>query len=192
MVHYPGDPDVRTRLAQSIAEGDTANVTELRFGLHSGTHVDAPVHFLDGAAGVDDLPPGALIGPADVVDATSIAANPVDEVVLAGLAIPDDCERLVLKTRNSALWERDEFVENFLNLDGSGARFVVNRGIKVIGIDYLSIGDVDAHRTLLSNGVIPLEGLDLRAADPGRYELLCLPLLIAGADGGPARVLLRR
>ena len=192
MVHYPGDPKVRMRRAQSIAEGDIANVTVLDFGLHSGTHVDAPLHFLEGAAGVDALPLEALIGPADVVDSTSIASNPIDRAAFGALDIPDDCERLLLKTRNAALWDRDEFVEDFLCLDDSGAHFVLDRGIKLIGIDYMSIGDVDTHRTLLSRGVIALESLDLRAVDAGRYELLCLPLRIVGADGGPARVLLRR
>jgi len=192
MVNYPGDPEVRMRRAQSIAEGDIANVTVLDFGLHSGTHVDAPAHFLEGAAGVDALPLDVLIGPADVVDSTSIASNPIGGAALAALDIPDDCERLLLKTRNSAFWVRDEFAEDFLCLDDSGARFVVDRGIKLIGIDYMSIGDVDTHRTLLSRGVIALESLDLRDVDAGRYELLCLPLRIVGADGGPARVLLRR
>ena len=192
MVHYPGDPEVRMWRQRSIAQGDLANITQLDFGLHSGTHVDAPVHWLEGAAGADALALEALIGPADVVDGTSIAGNPIAAGTLSALPIPDDCERLLLKTRNSTLWEHDEFLEDFLCLDGSGARFVVDRGIQLIGIDYLSIGDEDAHKTLLSNGVIPLEGLDLRAVDPGRYELLCLPLRIVGADGSPARVLLRR
>jgi arylformamidase len=193
MLHWPGDPDVRLARVSAIADGDLANISELDFGVHTATHVDAPVHFLEGTEGADALPLAAMIGRANVVDGRSIAEAPIGEADLQALEIPADCERLLLKTRNSDLWERDEeFTEDFLRLDASGARYVTERGIKLIGIDYLSIGDADAHRTLLSSGVVPLEGLDLRAVEPGGYTLVCLPLRIVGADGAPARAVLLR
>jgi arylformamidase len=189
---YPGDPAVRMELARSRRTGDPANVTRLDFGLHSGTHVDAPVHFLDDGSGVDELPLEAMLGPADVVDATSVEGRAIDESALRTVAVPDDCVRLLLKTRNSRLWDREGFSEDFVSLDASGAQYVVDRGVLLVGIDYLSIGDADAHRVLLGSAVVPLEGLDLRAVEPGRYELACLPLRIAAADGAPARVVLIR
>jgi len=187
---YEGNPGVELERASSIAAGDPANVSKLTFGVHTGTHVDAPLHFIDGAPGAEGIPLDALVGPAVVVDATGVEA--LGEAELEGLGIPEDAEIVLLKTRNSQLWSRDDFTRDFLRLDGSGARFVVRRGIRTIGIDYLSIGDQEAHRVLLSAGVVPVEGLDLRAIEPGRYELLCLPLKIVGSDGAPARVLLRR
>lgn len=192
MLHYPGDPAVRLELVRSLAAGDTANLTKLDFGLHTGTHVDAPFHHLEDGAGTETLPLAAMIGPADVVDATKLEEGPIGATDLGALDIPVDCERLLLKSRNSQLWELEEFSAEFLSLDGSGARFVTERGIVLVGIDYLSVGDDEAHRVLLRNGVIPVEGLDLRGIQPGRYQLVCLPLPVAGADGAPARVVLIR
>lgn len=192
MLHYPGDPGVRLERVRRIDAGEPANLSKLDFGLHSGTHVDAPVHFLDDGAGTETLPLEAMVGPADVVDATSIAEGPIDEAALRSLEIPNSCERLLLRTRNSELWEHEEFSHGSLSLDGTGARLVVDRGIVLVGIDYLSIGDHEAHRILLSHGVVPIEGLDLRGVEPGRYTLACLPLRIVGADGAPARAVLIR
>ena len=192
LLHYPGDPGVRLERVRRIDEGEDANLSKLDFGVHSGTHVDAPVHFLDDGDGTETLPLEAMIGPADVVDGTSIEEGPIDEPALRSLEIPEGCERLLLRTRNSDLWDHEEFSHGSLSLDGSGARVVVDRGIVLVGIDYLSIGDHEAHRVLLSNGVVPIEGLDLRGVEPGRYTLICLPLRLVGADGAPARVVLIR
>ena len=189
MIHYPGDPELHLERVLAIAKGDPANVSRLDFGVHSGTHVDAPNHFLDGEPGVDSVPLDVLVGPAQVVDGASLPRE-VSASALQSLAIPDAAERLLLKTRNSALWERDSFSEDFVSLDESGARWLVERGVRLIGIDYLSIGDEAAHQVLLRAGVVPLEGLDLRRVEPGSYRLICLPLRIEGSDGGPARVLL--
>ena len=189
MIHYPGDPELHLERVLAIARGDPANVSRLDFGVHSGTHVDAPNHFLDGEPGVDSVPLDVLVGPAQVVDGASLPRE-VSASALQSLAIPDAAERLLLKTRNSALWERDSFSEDSVSLDESGARWLVERGVRLIGIDYLSIGDEAAHQVLLRAGVVPLEGLDLRQVEPGSYRLICLPLRIEGSDGGPARVLL--
>jgi arylformamidase len=185
---YDGNPGVELERASSIADGDPANVSKLTFGVHTGTHVDAPLHFIDGAPGAEGIPLDALVGPAVVVDATGVDA--LGEAELEGLGIPARAERVLLKTRNSELWNRDDFTRDFLRLDGSGARFVVARGIRTIGIDYLSIGDREAHRELLGAGVVPVEGLDLREVEPGEYTFICLPLDIVGSDGGPARAIL--
>jgi arylformamidase len=192
MVHYAGNPEIRVTRVLSLAAGDSSNVSRLDFGAHSATHVDAPVHFLDDGAAAESLPLEAMIGPADVVDATAIQQGPIDEAALSGVSIPEGSERLLLKTRNSRLWASDEFTRDFVRLDGSGARYLIDLGVKLVGIDYLSIGDGEAHRELLSRGVVPLEGLDLGAVDPGRYTLLCLPLSIVGCDGAPARAVLTR
>lgn len=186
MVTYPGDPGVELERVDSIAAGAPANLSKIDFGLHSGTHVDAPVHFVDTGPGVDELPLDALIGPCEVVEVPDLTR---DSVVRA----PEGAERLLFKTPNSALWERDEFAEEFVRLDGPAARLLVGRGVRLVGVDYLSVGDEDAHHALLGAGVVAVEGLDLRGVDPGTYELVCLPLRIAGADGAPARaVLIRR
>jgi arylformamidase len=189
MIVYEGDPDVHLERVSSIAEGAQANVSRLDFGVHTGTHIDAPVHFLDGGPASESVPVDALIGAAEVVDATS-ADRDFDEEALARLDIPEGAERVLLKTPNGRLWERDSFSPDYISLTGSGARYVVGRGIRVIGIDYLSIGDEEAHRELLAAGVIPLEGLDLREVEPGRYQLVCLPLRLVGSDGVPARAVL--
>jgi arylformamidase len=188
---YDRNPGVRLELAQSLERGDGANVSRLDFGTHTGTHVDAPNHFLPGAAGIEALPLEAMIGPAHVVDATSLTED-IDAAALEGLDIPAGAERLLLKTKNSRLWELDHFTRDFIRLVESGARFCVERGMRLVGIDYLSVGDPDAHRVLLEAGVVPLEGVDLRAVEPGSYELICLPIKLVGSDGGPARAVLTR
>jgi arylformamidase len=187
MITYPGDPEVTLERVASIAGGDGLNLSRLALGVHSGTHVDAPLHFVDGAPAAETLPLDVLVGPARVVDLT--AAERLDAATLGGV---DLAERVLLKTRNSQLWERDAFSEDFLLLDEAAARVVVDAGVRLIGIDYLTIGDEDAHRVLLGAGVVALETLDLRAVEAGEYELICAPLKLVGADGAPARVLLRR
>ena len=187
---YEGNPGVELERVSAIANGDPANVSRLTLGVHTGTHVDAPLHFIEGAPGAEGIPLEALFGPAVVVDATRIHSDSLGETELAGLYIPEGAERVLLKTLNSGLRAQPEFTRDFVRLDGSGARFVVASGIRTIGIDYLSIGDREAHRELLGAGVVPVEGLDLREIEPGAYTLVCLPLDIVGSDGGPARAVL--
>ena len=192
MLHYAGNPPVHVTRVQSISAGDPANLSELDLGTHSATHVDAPVHFLADGTGAEALPLERLIGPAEVVDATT-ATSALDLATVRALELPPrGSERILFKTRNSQLWSRDEFTRDFVRLDGEAAAFLLERGVKLLGIDYLSIGDADAHRTLLSAGVVCVEGLDLREIEPGSYELICLPLKLVGSDGAPARAVLIR
>jgi arylformamidase len=188
---YDGNPGVVLECVQAIRDGAAANVSRLDFGVHTGTHIDAPLHFIDGAAAAEDVPLDPLVGRAYVADATALDGS-IDAASLERCGIPDDAERVLLKTPNGRLWDRDDFVRDFIRLDGDGARWTLDAGIRLIGIDYLSIGDEEAHRVLLGAGVVPLEGLDLREVEPGWYELYCLPLKIVGSDGAPARAALRR
>jgi arylformamidase len=186
---YDGNPGVHLERAQSIAAGDAVNISRLDLGVHTGTHVDAPVHFIEGGAGAESIDPETLIGPAYVVDATSLHSDIAVEA-LETLDLPDGAERLLFKTPNSRLWDLDAFTRDFIRFVESGAVALVDRGVRLVGIDYLSIGDEAAHRVLLGNGVVPLEGLDLREVEPGPYTLYCLPLRLVGSDGAPARVVL--
>ena len=187
MVTYPGDPTVSLERVVSIADGGVVNLSRLDFGVHSGTHVDAPVHFIDGAAAAETLPLDVLIGKATVLGLT--AAERLDASAFNGVDLP---ERVLMKTRNSELWERETFADEFLALTEDGARALIDRGVRLVGIDYLSIGDEAAHEALLGAGVVAIEGLDLRGVEPGEYQLICAPLKLVGSDGAPARTLLVR
>ena len=193
MIVYEGDPGVSVGSAMALERGDPANVSMLHFGSHTGTHLDAPLHFIDGAASVDTLPLDVLIGPALV--ATIDTERTIDRAHLARLPL-DGHTRLLLKTSNSALWGRPVFARDYVALSEDGAAFLLERGIRLVGVDYLSIERFGAeghrvHRALLGAGVIILEGLDFRLAPSGVYELICLPLRIAGGDGSPCRAVLR-
>jgi arylformamidase len=192
MVTYDGDPEVHLERVSSIADGAVANLSRLDFGVHSGTHIDAPIHFIDGAPAAETLPLEPLLGPAHVVDATAVGGLLLDEAALRSLDLPDGAERVLFKTPNSELWESDAFSHEFVHLTGSGAAYLVDRGVRLVGLDYLSVGDPDAHRALLGARVVAVEGLDLRGVEPGPYRLVCLPLKIVGSDGAPARALLVR
>jgi arylformamidase len=188
---WPGEAGVALRTVKSIAGGDVANVSAVDLGVHSGTHVDAARHFLDGDSGVEALALEPMIGDALVVDAGAVAKT-VDADAVAALDLPAGTERVLLKTRNSALWDNDDFTDDFVSLDESGARALLNAGARLVGIDYLSIGDPGAHRALLGARAAVLEGLDLRAVEPGPYRLVALPLKLVGSDGAPTRAVLIR
>jgi arylformamidase len=191
---WPGDPAVHISQRSHLDRGDVATVSRLDLGAHSGTHVDAPVHFIPGAPGVDSLDLEVLVGPALVVHA--LDHDTLTAQILEGLAIPTGIQRVLFRTRNSDHWARGErrFDEDFVAITKDGARWLVERGFRLVGIDYLSIAPfrnmVPTHQTLLSAGVIPVEGLDLSQVAPGVYHLVCLPLKVLGGDGAPARVIL--
>ena len=193
MIVYEGDPDISVSSALSLERGDPANVSLLRLGSHTGTHMDAPLHFFAGAPGIDTLPLDLLIGPALVaeVDATRlIEPSHLEKLPLA------DHPRLLLKTRNSGLWDRPSFSRDYVALSLASAKLLIDRGVKLVGVDYLSIEAFGAeghpvHKTLLGAGMVILEGLDFRRVTPGTYEIYCLPLRIAGGVGSPCRAVLR-
>jgi arylformamidase len=191
MFVYHDNPGVSLSLAQSLARGDGANVSRLDFGVHTGTHVDAPRHFFDDGTGAEAIPPEALVGDAWVVDATALT-GPIDAAALASLDLPPaGAERLIFKTTNSRLWAEPEFTRDFIRFAGSGAEAILARGdVRLVGIDYLSIGDPDAHHVFLGNGIVPLEGVNLTGVEPGPYRLVCTALKIEGSDGAPARAFL--
>jgi arylformamidase len=169
MVTYPGDPAVSLDRVRSIANGDGYNLSRLDLGVHSGTHVDAPVHFVEGGAGTDSLPLGVLIGPC---------------VVVEGIRLPTGAERVLFKTKTRA--------DMSDGLDAATAKALVAAGVRLVGIDELSIGGEEVHDILLRAAVVVIEALDLEHVQAGEYELICAPLKLVGSDGAPARVFLRR
>ncbi len=193
---WPGDPEVRVEPMMRIASGDVANVSGITLSSHTGTHVDAPWHFIENGATLDDIPPERWIGPCVVMEIPAEARR-VEPEHLDSANLPHGIERILFRTANSALWEagHHRFHDDYVALSPAGARWIVERGIRLVGIDYLSIEAFDdqehlTHRTLLGAGVLIIEGLNLTAAPPGAYTLLCLPLKLAAGDGAPARVLL--
>lgn len=190
---FPGDPPFRMDFVHRIADGKPYNVAHLDMGVHAGTHVDAPYHFLADGATVDELPLEILMGKARVVALNSREA--VRRADLEELDLTSDL-RLLIKTRNSGQLRQPVFQEGFVYLDPDAAAYLVDAGIKLLGMDYLSVEkfgskDFPAHHALLGAGVVVVEGLDLSEVEPGEYDMACLPLRIAGADGSPARVVLK-
>jgi arylformamidase len=191
---YPGNPPFELQPIKRIAQGDSSNVSRLVMGTHTGTHVDAPRHFFDDGAGTDALDLDLLIGRARVVDLPRRGGITADDLAAAGLR--EDL-RVLFKTPNSALWNGSAFRQDYTHLTESGARYLVEQGVKVVGVDYLSVEEfkkpgAPAHRALLSQGVVIIEGLNLSEVEPGMYELYCLPLRVVDGDGAPARVVLKR
>lgn len=194
---YPGDPKIQLERVMSLERGDIANVTRLCCSTHIGTHVDPPSHFIAGAATLDQLPLEVLIGTARVVDVGQ--ANAIDAAVLAACDLAG-ATRVLFQTRNSTFWPPnegdEEFHEDFVYIAPDAARVLVELGMRLVGIDYLSVEKFNftepaSHLALLGAGVVIVEGLALRDVPPGDYELICLPLKIKDGDGAPARVVLR-
>lgn len=173
--------------------GSDANVSEIQMDVHTGTHVDAPAHFVADGLAVDCLDLEVLVGPAVVAEV--LEGGSIGRKCLEALNLPDDVQRVLLRTTNGELWSCTDFEPDFDALSAEGAAWLVDRGVQLVGIDYLSIQRYQdpplTHRILLDAGVVILEGLDLRRVPPGDYELLCLPLALAGAEAAPARAVLR-
>jgi arylformamidase len=191
---WPGSPGVLTKLRASIGEGNDANVTQLSIDVHTGTHVDAPRHFVDHGETLEELGLDPFIGPAIVLD-----TGPAQEItasVLDAAAIPDDTERLLLRTANSSRPDlyRTPFNTSYAALTLDGAEWLAAKDLRLVGIDYLSIQRYteppDVHRALLGAGIPILEGLSLAEVTPGAYELICLPTRLVNVEGAPARAIL--
>jgi len=197
MLAYPGDPGVSLRREKEIGKNaagqpaSSANVSMYCIGSHTGTHVDPPFHFFPDGDTVEALPLDSLIGPAVVVEA------PADEIgrdFLAGAGL-GNAERVLFKTKNSAFSQDPIFREDFTHLTPDGAQYLAEQGVKLVGIDYLSIEKFHSkehavHKIFLGKGIVILEGLDLSGVEPGEYTFLCLPLKVIGGDGAPARAVL--
>lgn len=193
---YAGDPPVKLEVCKAIAKGNPANVSQICLGVHTGTHVDAPNHFIDGKRRVDQLDLGKLIGNCRVI----WIDERVDAIEPHHLGDLANVERVLFKSRNSAFWNEPEkgFRTDFTYISPDAARTLTNNGVKLVGIDYLSVekfgsDDFATHITLLEKEIVILEGVDLREVPPGDYELICLPLKYIGGtgDGAPARTILR-
>jgi arylformamidase len=195
MVTWPGDPPARISHVRDMEKGDACTVSHLDIGAHSGTHMDAPAHFVRGGAGIDTMPLDAAIGSARVIAIRDRESIKPDELLRHHIRRG---ERLLFKTRNSArCWDIDSFVEDFVYISAAAARYLVERQVRLVGVDYLSVGGlhadgVDTHQALLTAGIWIIEGLNLARVHPGRVQLVCLPLKIAGADGAPSRALVRQ
>lgn len=195
---YPGDPGIQIQDWSKLANGDAANVSALSFGAHTGTHVDAPAHFIAGTKTVESLALDVLIGEAEVIEVPEEKRVIDEEFVVANCA--QGTTRVIFKTRNSTFWTKDfsEFRTDFTYVDLPAAQALVALGVKLVGIDYLSVEkfgakDHEVHHALLANDVIIVEGLNLAGVPAGKYELICLPLRLRSnlGDGAPARAVLR-
>jgi arylformamidase len=190
---YPGNPEIDIALQQAVAKGASANVSTIRFGSHTGTHADAARHFFDDGQSVDKIPLDRLIGPALLIkfpdEVRSIGAAELSAHDFSGQ------KRILLGTRNSALLSQRDFVSDYTYLAPDGAQYLIDKGVELVGIDYLSIeqfhsGHHRTHRTLLERSVVIVEGLDFSVPEPGEYQFICLPLRLEGCDGAPARAVL--
>lgn len=192
-VVYPGNPEIQIEPQQDMSRGESSNVSLLSIGSHTGTHVDAPLHMIPNGAGIDAVRLDALVGPALLIafedDVMAVTESSLRTHPVAGH------ERVLLKTRNSRFIRERDFHRDYTYLAPDGAEYLVSLGVRLVGIDYLSIeqfhsGHHRTHKTLLSRGVAIVEGLDLSEPPPGTYELYCLPILLSGLDGAPARAVL--
>lgn len=193
---WPGNPPLQLTPRMRLAHGDGSNVSDLRLGTHTGTHVDPPYHHIDDGATVERLPLEVMVGEAVIADLTSSPGD-IGAAELDGLELPSTTSRLLLKTRNSSLWasRQRDFPDQYVALAADGARWLVDHGIRLVGFDFLSVEARGApgrpvHRTLLDRGVVIVEGLDLSSVSGGECFFVFLPLKLAGADGAPGRAVL--
>jgi arylformamidase len=194
MVVWPGHPPIGITQTSHLDRGDRSTVSLLELSSHAGTHVDAPVHFVPGATGVEAMDLGLLVGPSLVVHCLEVDA--ITAGVLDGLGIPPGTERVLFRTRNSEEWKRGAqgFDKDYVGVTQDGAQWLVEHGVRLVGVDYLAVAPFEdiivPHQILLGAGTIVVEGLDLSQIAPGIYQLVCLPLKIEGGDGAPARAIL--
>jgi len=195
MVHWPKDPEIKIERLIEITRGDVCNVSHLSMGAHTGTHMDAPLHFIAKGKSIDELPFEATIGSARVIQIADKESIKPGEL---GVHRIKAGERILFKTRNSEQsWRSNEFDEDFVYISKEAAEFLAERKVRTVGVDYLSVGGykrdgVETHHALLGAGIWVIEGLNLSKVKPGEYELICLPIKLQGAEGAPARALLRK
>jgi arylformamidase len=193
MVVFPGDPPFKKEPVSQIQTGDDFNLTRLTMGTHLGTHVDPPAHYLEAGATVEQIPLESMVGPGVVADLRG--RSQIDRHDLEKSNIGDH-KRVLLKTDNGPRLLESTFHQNYVHLTEDGARYLVEHKVRLVGIDYISIEHPEnpgspVHHLLLEAGILVVEGVHLLEIPPGEYEIFCLPLKIKGADGAPARILLR-
>ena len=189
MVHFPDNPSIEIDTIMDVDKGDICTLSALRMGSHTGTHIDAPIHFLPGGSGAEEVPLENLIGPARVIEIKDPDKVKAEELRAHNLGVR---ERLLFKTSNSErCWKTSQFVPDSVSIAEDAATYLASLNTLAVGIDYLSAGSPETHRTLLGAGVVIIEGLNLAGISQGRYELVCLPLKILGGDGALARALLK-
>ena len=192
---WPGDPPIVRERISKMEEGENNNVSRLEMSVHAGTHVDAPYHFLKEGNTIEQLPLDVLVGPAQVVEIPN-EVKQIDADVIHRSGFAPGAERVLFKTSNSRYWSEQplKFETEFVALSEDGAEYLVQQGVRLVGIDYLSIApfkhSTPTHRVLLKAGVVVLEGADLSQVPAGIYELCCLPLKLGGSDGAPTRAIL--
>jgi len=195
MVHWPGDPAFHIERALDQDKGDVATVSKITLGVHTGTHMDAPVHFIRNGRTIDQIPLDATVGRARVILIRDEKSIKREELLEHGISAG---ERILFKTANSGhAWDSDQFDEDFIFIAQDAARHLAERGVRSVGVDYLSVGGFhedgpETHQALLAAGIWIIEGLNLKHVEPGEYELVCLPLKLVGSDGSPARAMLRQ
>jgi arylformamidase len=213
-VVWPGDPDIEITPLSAISSGDPTNISLLKLGSHTGTHIDAPCHILENEAGVDQILPEKLIGPAQVLDLTFSSESLIFPEAIHQAGFCPNIPRVLFKTKNSTIHadqkfhqlnqlnqfnqinQFNQFHQDYVSLARETAEWLIQKGVFLIGIDYLSIEAFDTkdyalHRILLSHGVVIVEGIVLKSVQPGVYELFCAPLKLTQGDGAPARVFLK-
>jgi len=194
MVYWPDDPSVQIERFADMNKGAICNVSKIDMCAHAGTHMDGLNHFIKDGAPLDAVPLDAVIGPCRVIEIKD--ADSVKPAELTKHKLRKG-ERILLKTRNSRQqWWEEDFDTRFIHISKEAAQHMVDRDIRTIGIDYLSVGGyqrdgVECHQVLLGAGVWIIEGLDLTKVKPGKYDLICLPVKIRNSDGAPARAILR-
>lgn len=193
MVHWPGDPPVNIRRVSDVARGDSHTLSQISMGSHTGTHIDAPLHFIKGGRPVSRMPFAAAIGRVRIIEIKDNESIKLTEIEPHGIRRG---ERIIFKTRNSVLWQNGRFFEDFVFMSNDAADYLAGRRVKLVGVDYLSVGSYKAgggypHRVLLGADIWLIEGLDLSRVTPGKYDLVCLPLKLENGDGAPARAVIR-
>ena len=193
LITWPADPTVSIQKTCLISQGNSCNVSELKFSSHCGTHIDAPYHFEENGITIDQIPLDYLVGSVTVCEVKNKEKIDLDDIKTLKLK---NKKRVIFKTVNSTYWRLSEFKKDFVYITKEVAQYIVDNGVKLVGIDYLSVDKfentyADAHHIFLRNGIVIIEGLDLRNVKAGDYELIALPLKIKNGDGSPARVILR-
>lgn len=195
MPHWPGDAPFERKMTEEISRGDAANLSQISCSAHTGTHMDAPRHFIEGGRTIETMPLTATVGPARVIEIKDPEMIRISELEPYQV---ERGERILFKTANSGrVWQTDEFQEQYIYIPPDTAQYLAARGVQTVGVDYLSIGGFksggpETHRALLGAGVWVIEGLDLSKVEAGPYEMICLPLKIVGGDGALARAILKR